>query len=342
MARVLFVCLALCIAYACAMKTPMPTSVDVDDVTFQKFWAFQKQYNKQYASLAEFQDRLVKFSASVARIEARNAAQKGENIFAVNKFSDLSPEEFKSMYLGFRPHAPLNTTVKMSTLSDVPTTVDWRTKGAVTPVKDQGQCGSCWAFSATEETESMWFLAGNSLPVLAPQQIVSCDNVDQGCNGGDTPTAYAYIKQAGGLVAEKDDPYTSGDTGDDGTCPSKLNPIAQVKGFTYATKPCTDSCTSQDEDTLAANLASTGPVSICVYAESWQDYSSGVLKSDCPSAYDQLDHCVQLVGYDKTGSTPYWIVRNSWNTNWGLDGYIHIAMGSNLCGVADEATIVTV
>eukprot|EP00013_Stygamoeba_regulata_P018847 CAMPEP_0177655112 /NCGR_PEP_ID=MMETSP0447-20121125/14757_1 /TAXON_ID=0 /ORGANISM="Stygamoeba regulata, Strain BSH-02190019" /LENGTH=343 /DNA_ID=CAMNT_0019158937 /DNA_START=82 /DNA_END=1113 /DNA_ORIENTATION=+ len=340
--RVAFLCLALCVAYVCAVSAPAPVP-DVPDAIFQKFWEFQQKHGKKYGSLAEMHVRLANFQASLERIAKRNAGS-GDAVFGVNKFSDLSQAEFKAMYLGRRaPGEPVNATnVLAVATTDAPTTVDWRQKGAVSPVKDQGQCGSCWAFSATEEIESMWFLAGNPLPVLAPQQIVSCDTVDGGCNGGDTPTAYKYVEQAGGQIAEKDDPYTSGDTGENGSCPRTLNPIAKVKGFQYATPPCTDSCGSQDEDKLAAALASTGPISICVDAESWQDYSSGVLKSDCPYAYDQLDHCVQLVGYDKSGDTPYWIVRNSWNTDWGLEGYIHIKMGSNLCGVADEATIVTV
>jgi cathepsin F len=188
----------------------------------------------------------------------------------------------------------------------------------------------------------MNFRAGNDLLVLSPQQIVSCDTVDAGCDGGDTISAYQYVEKAGGIELNKDYPYTSGG-GNNGKCsvnPSKF--AAKINGSKYATPGCTGSCNGQDEDTLAANLVSVGPISICVNAEPWQTYVSGILKSGCPHAYNDLDHCVQLVGYNFSGATPYWIIRNSWNTDWGVDGYIYVAKGSNLCGVADEATYCTI
>jgi len=225
------------------------------------------------------------------------------------------------------------------------TLVDWRQKGAVSKVKDQAQCGSCWAFSATEQIESAWFLAKGTLPILSPQQIVSCDKTDQGCNGGDTPTAYAYVKSAGGLESEAAYPYSSGG-GSTGTCKFKAASIvAKISGFSYATSPCSGSCKTQDEATFANNVAAKGPASICVNAEAWQLYSSGVLSAKAcgGSAYTDLDHCVQLVGYNKPASgKSYWIVRNSWGTSWGYSGYIYVEYGTNACGVADEATFVTI
>jgi len=275
----------------------------------------------------------------------RETGETGEFVFGITKFSDLSVEEFKGRYLNFRPSpkvfaAHQNTPIRKTT-SPAADSVDWRNTGAITPVKDQGQCGSCWAFSTTEEVESMWYLSKKSLPVLSPQQIVSCDKVDQGCNGGDTVSAYTYVK-ANGLETEEAYPYKSGETGSNGAC--KYNSgdvVAKITGFEYATPPCTGACNTQNETKLAESLTGA-PISICVYAESWQFYSSGILKSNCPKAYDQLDHCVQLVGYDNTQTTPYWIVRNSWAADWGIDGFIYIEKGNNLCGVADEATIVTV
>jgi len=226
------------------------------------------------------------------------------------------------------------------------TLVDWRTKGAITPVKDQGQCGSCWAFSATEQIESNWFLAKGSLPVLSPQQITSCDKTDLGCNGGDTPTAYAYVQKAGGIETEKAYPYTSGTSGATGTCKFAAGSVAAtISGFTYAVNPCSDSCTKQDETTFAANVEAKGPASICVNAEAWQLYDSGIISASAcgGKAYTDLDHCVQLVGLNlQNTNSPYWIVRNSWGTSWGEQGYIYVAKGQNACGVADEATFVTI
>lgn len=169
---------------------------------------------------------------------------------------------------------------------------------------------------------------------LATKQTVVCD-------GGDTVTAYKYVEKAGGLDLASDYP-DSHSTGRTGTCTWDEEKAAKVTGFTYATAPCNSgSCKNQDEDKLAASLAAKGPVSICVNAggSGWQMYKNGVFSKTCSGAWSKLDHCVQLVGYDKTGAKPYLIVRNSWTTDWGIDGYMHLEMGKNLCGVADEATI---
>eukprot|EP00164_Ancoracysta_twista_P000916 GFYU01001203.1.p2 GENE.GFYU01001203.1~~GFYU01001203.1.p2 ORF type:complete len:452 (-),score=180.96 GFYU01001203.1:195-1550(-) len=321
------------------------TAGNAEEKTATHFFAFMTKYSKKYSSVNEFQTRMTNFRSTLNRVHKRNQDET-ETVFGVTKFADLTPAEFKQTYLGYKPSGADRMSIPVTEASNVdaaPSAFDWRSKNAVTPVKDQGQCGSCWAFSATETLESNWILAGNKEVILAPQQTVSCDKVDQGCNGGDTISAYAYMQKAGGVDTEKSYPYTSGAFGQTGRCKVKTADFAaHLTGYSYATKPCQGSCSHQDEDTLAANLASTSPVSICVDAESWQDYSSGVMTSNCPHGYDDLDHCVQLVGYDKSGNKPYWKVRNSWNTDWGIDGYIHIEMGKNLCGIADEATIVKV
>jgi len=212
----------------------------------------------------------------------------------------------------------------------VPQTLDWRTQNMVTPVKDQGQCGSCWAFSVTENIESMYCMKNQidctTFAPLAPQEIVDCDTTDQGCNGGDPPTAYAFVMQEGGMEDESDYPYTA----QDGTCNFQSNLVkVTISNWQYATS-------NSDESTMQNNLVSWGPLSICVDAEPWQDYTGGVLMaSDCSNS---LDHCVQLVGYDMTQSTPFWIVRNSWGTDWGENGYIRLQYGQDTCGCADEAT----
>jgi len=139
-------------------------------------------------------------------------------------------------------------------------------------------------------------------------------------------------------VPEKDDPYKSGNTGTRGRCNYPQHAvIAPITGFTYATPPCeSGSCNNQNQANVENALTHVGPISICVYAESWQDYNSGVLRSNCPHDANSLDHCVQLVGM----ASDYWIIRNSWNTDWGEAGYIRVARAHNLCGVLDEATIV--
>jgi len=233
----------------------------------------------------------------------------------------------------------------MKKLTD--SSLDWRTMNGVTPVKDQGQCGSCWAFSAVQTVESAYLMDHNNTDastfLLSEQQVVSCDTTDAGCNGGDLPSAFDYVESAGGLTTETAYPYTSGD-GDSGTCKSFSPMIGTTpKAYRYATPTCTGSCNNQDEGTLAANMATVGPIGICVNAARWQNYAGGVMsKKSCGShKYRKLDHCVQLVGFESIDDSGYWIVKNSWASDWGEDGYIYLAYGSNTCGVADEAMFVT-
>jgi len=229
------------------------------------------------------------------------------------------------MYLTYRPsNATRDEVVPEPFLG---ATQDWRTKGAVTAVKDQAQCGSCWAFSTTEAIESYAFLAGQPLKILSPQQINSCDKNDGGCNGGNTETAYRYVESAGGLELEADYPYTSG-TGRTGTCKFDASKIAiSIKGYKSV---------ARGESNLQ-NALGSGPVSVCLAARAFQSYHSGIL-SQCDN---QVDHCVQAVGFDTTNSVPYWIVRNSWGTSWGERGYIRVEMGKDLCRISDDVTYPT-
>jgi len=295
------------------------------------FLDFQKTYGKSYSD-AEFPKRLEIFTNNLERVNKLNAEHVligGEAVHGVTQFLDLTPEEFKAIYLTYVPRNETEVQPRPYLQLDGPlaAVVDWRTKGAVTPVKDQGQCGSCWAFSATEAIESYLFLKTGTLNVLSPQQITSCDKVDGGCNGGWPYRAYDYVKTAGGMELERDYPYTSG-SGQTGTCKfvaSKVVSGSGLKGYTQ---------TQKSEAQLQAAL-NNGPVSVCVAADAFQSYRSGILKI-CPG---QIDHCVQAVGYDSGNN--YYIVRNSWATTWGEQGYIRIAMGGNLCQIDQDATFPT-
>jgi len=290
------------------------------------FEAYKAQFNKQYSSPDEEALRFENFKLSMDRIQSRNSP-----VFGLTKYSDMSVEEFKSTLLGYvRPESKSDVGVLPTGDVAVPQTLDWRTQNMVTPVKDQGQCGSCWAFSTVENIESMYCMKNKidctTFAPLSPQEIVDCDTTDQGCDGGDPPTAYAFVMQEGGLEDDSDYPYTAAD----GTCAFQANLVkVTITNWQYAT-------TNSDEPTMQNNLVSWGPLSICVDAEPWQDYTSGIMMaSDCSNS---LDHCVQLVGYDMTNSTPFWIVRNSWGLDWGENGYIRLQYGQDTCGCADEAT----
>jgi len=309
-----------------------------------QFNAWQIKYNKVYTTVPDFEHAISNYQATVARVAANNA-RTGGSYYAVTKFADLSPAEFKATYLrsggGRGRPADVEADVLPPSTHAAPATFDWRNSKnpVVSPVKDQGQCGSCWAFSATENIESMWALKHNTLPILAPEQIVDCDDVDAGCNGGDTPTAFAYVTQAGGLDTEESYPYTAGQSGQGGSCDfQQSNVAASINNFTWAIAECSGSCNSQSMSDVQTKLATVAPFAICVYAEPWQDYGGGIFSdSTCSHDYSSLDHCVQMVGYDNNKG--YWIIRNSWNTDWGEAGYIYVSTKvakGNLCGVLDE------
>merc|ERR1712072_654749 len=235
--------------------------------------------------------------------------------------------------------------------------IDWHLTEAITAIKNQGQCGSCWAFSATEAIESQLVLtSGGKLALdLSPQQIASCTTSCYGCNGGFTEDAYDYVKSVAGLANSFYIPYNQSLTEQSNTmaCPTdKVSQIdgeyqelsggyAAVSGYSYAVPACTTgACTDQDLDGLAAALETT-PVSVCVNAGSRNDYTGGVMTTAaCGSmGANSQDHCVMATGFNTSAPTPYWIVRNSWSSTWGEEGYIYLEMAENTCGLADDATI---
>jgi C1A family cysteine protease len=317
-----------------------------------RFENYVQKFNKTYANDAERKHRFMAFLESEEEIAQLNSLEN-EEIFGWTIFSDMTKEEF-SKRLNFIPY---NKQRRYSLFGEIPvykskknlttSSLDWRTKNAVTPVKDQGNCGSCWAFSAVQTVESAYLLKNTKTNatdfLLSEQELVSCDKQDGGCLGGDIYSAFQFL-QWSGLTTEEKYPYTSGKDGDSGTCLS-FSPLTGTKPteYIYATPECYDHCDNQDEGTLAINMADVGPVGICVNAEKWQNYKGGIMsKSSCGShRFRNLDHCVQLVGFKSIDSSNgYWIVKNSWTADWGEDGYIYLSYGFNTCGLADEAMFV--
>ncbi len=282
-------------------------------------------------------------------------------MFGITKFSDWSEEEIRTRLLpgvrfedergNFAPRSSDGRALE-EYLATAPKDFDWREKGAITRVRNQGtKCGSCWAFSAIQTIESFWYLAKRGpLMELSAQQLVSCDKASDACRGGFPMNAYRYVSKAGGVASEKLYPYVSG-LGEVPPCQFNTSMVtAKIDGFSWAES-------DGNEANLVKALVEQGPLSVCIDAHHWADYKSGVITS-CGT---WIDHCVQLVGYRNnpnatstsiTGTSSngsgrgdtssYYIVKNSWDDDWGEKGYINLRMGGNMCGIATRATYVRV
>lgn len=204
--------------------------------------------------------------------------------------------------------------------------LDWVAKGAVTAVKNQGQCGSCWSFGTTGDIEGSWFLGGNDLVALSEQELVSCDKSDNGCGGGLPSIAFDFIIKNGGLVAEESYPYTSGE-GDSGMC---------MKDKMEGTKAAvisswnTISSSPEGEEKLQEALIKNGPISIGIDATPMQDYFGGIDNPKCGSGSNDLDHAVLIVGFGEENGQKFWKIKNSWGPDWGEQGYYRIVRGEKL------------
>lgn len=289
-------------------------------------------HEKRY-TLQEYFQRLPIFMENRRRVEQHNAENHSFQL-GLNQFSDLTFEEFKKLYLWSEPQncsatgegKPLRRSVQY------PDSMDWRKKGNyVTPVKNQGQCGSCWTFSTTGCLESAVAIATGKLLSLSEQQLVDCaqDFNNHGCNGGLPSQAFEYIRYNRGIMSEDAYPYTA----ENGTChfqPEKVS--ALVKDVV--------NITMNDELGMVQAVGNSNPVSIAFQVTSdFMLYKEGIYKSDtCEKTPDKVNHAVLAVGYGQEGGMPYWIVKNSWGPRWGMDGYFNIERGSNMCGLATCAS----
>ncbi|CAN1229919.1 Senescence-specific cysteine protease SAG12 [Linum grandiflorum] len=307
-------------------------------------WAIK--HGKTYKDSAEKEERFLIFKENVRRIEEFNsneaAKDGGSSIFklGVNKFTDLTNEEFRSVYLGYKKMTSSSQPggFRYANVTAVPAVVDWRKSGAVTGVKDQGSCGCCWAFSAVAAIEGATKLKTGKLVSLSEQQLVDCDvdGVDSGCEGGLMDDAFKFILTgSGGLTTETNYPYE----GEDGVCNKKhsSSPAAKITGY--------EDVPENSERALMQAVAHQ-PVSVAIEGGGFmfQSYQSGVFRGSCGT---DLDHAVTAVGYGTDASgKKYWILKNSWGADWGENGYMRIEkdgeLKEGLCGLAMEASYPTV
>ncbi|XP_047336319.1 senescence-specific cysteine protease SAG39-like [Impatiens glandulifera] len=295
------------------------------------------EQGRVYKDEAEKEKRYTIFKDNVEMIESFNRAANKPYKMGINQFADLTNQEFK-LRNKFKSHvcSDNNSLFKYQNISAVPATMDWRKKGAVTPIKDQGQCGCCWAFSAVAATEGIAQITTGKLISLSEQELVDCDvnGQDQGCNGGLMDDAFEFIQSNGGLTSESNYGYE----GSDGTCNKKKesNHAATITGY--------EDVPANSESSLMKAVANQ-PVSVAIDAgdSDFQFYSSGVFTGECGT---ELDHGVTAVGYGTTDDgTKYWIVKNSWGESWGEEGYIRmqrdIEAKEGLCGIAMQASYPT-
>jgi C1A family cysteine protease len=272
----------------------------------------------------------VKYNANVASIQAMNAENNGAT-FAVNQFAAMDQADWKG-YLNRssardKTDSPPVLGVHTHDGSELATSVNWVTKGAVTAVKDQGQCGGCWSFAATGGLEGANNIASGRLTSLAEQQFLDCDTSDSGCNGGLEYAGWNFFKSAHqGICTESSYPYTARD----GSCKQSSCSVGLAAGAIAGVTHVQSGSASALQSALNSR-----PVAIGIQADqnAFQFYSGGVLTGTCGT---NLDHSVLAVGYDTTNS--YWLVKNSWGASWGEKGYVKLSMSGDKCGILDDAS----
>ncbi|GAA0141450.1 cysteine protease [Lithospermum erythrorhizon] len=312
-----------------------------DDEVMALYESWLVNHGKTYNAIGEKDKRFEIFKDNLRYIDEQNNVPNRIYKLGLNRFADLTNDEYKNTYLGTKPENKMRlANVKSDKYApmvgdSLPESVDWRKLGAVAPVKNQGSCGSCWAFSTIAAVEGINQIVTGELISLSEQELVDCDtSYNQGCNGGLMDYAFQFIIKNGGIDTEEDYPYK----GKDGKCDVTRRTNGKVVTIdSYEDVPV------NNEKALQKAVASQ-PVSVAIEAggRDFQLYESGVFTGSCGTA---LDHGVNVVGYGTENGMDYWIVRNSWGASWGEEGYLrmqrNIKTKTGLCGIAIQPSYPT-
>ncbi|CAH1391952.1 unnamed protein product [Nezara viridula] len=304
----------------------------------EQWTSFKRQHGKSYHNAEEEQLRMAIFSETLKTIEEHNAKyEAGQSTYylVMNQFGDMLPEEVTQ--LGFNRTGEMREVPSFTFLPpanvEIAKSIDWRQSGAVTPVKNQGHCGSCWAFSSTGAIEGQLFRKTGKLVSLSEQQLVDCSGSygNAGCNGGLMDYSFKYLEHVAGLEKESSYPYE----GIQRRCrysQSKVVPGTKVRAYTDIRR--------YDDEALKSAVATVGPISIAVSAGNlhFMHYGGGVFNGDTCSP-GRLDHGILLVGYGSENGKDFWLVKNSWGPSWGEKGFMRLTRSvKNACGISTQAS----
>ncbi|GAB4831391.1 hypothetical protein Ancab_005402 [Ancistrocladus abbreviatus] len=336
-----FICLLVLFGvglFASQASSSLPLSSEPSMI--ERYHQWMAQYNRVYKDEVEKERHFEIFKENVERIETLNKMNRGFTI-GLNSFSDLTNEEIRASRTGYKPTSPKSSMpFRYGKTTDVPASMDWRDRGAVTPIKDQGSCGSCWAFTTVATVEGVHQITTGDLVSLSEQELVDCDTTNNGCNGGNMDSAFQFIMDNNGLTTEANYPYT----GSQGTCNTQATTPAAATINGYENVP------ANNEGALLLAVANQ-PVAIAIDAsgQDFQQYSGGVYTGEeCGTKLTiaDLDHAVTVIGYGTTDDgTKYWLIKNSWGTSWGENGYMKmkrdVDYAIGVCGLAMQPSYPT-
>ncbi|XP_034170904.2 cathepsin O [Osmia lignaria lignaria] len=344
------VALTVLVVSLCFFAIPIRVDPDTNNEDIKLFKNYVSRYNKTYRNKpTEYEERFQRFQRSLRHIEKMNGLRSSPEsaYYGLTEYSDMTEDEFRTQTLlpdlpvrggkhvtapYHRMHHSRHSDNRVKRATGLPLIFDWRDKGVISPVRSQGTCGACWAFSTVEVAESMFAIKNGTLYPLSVQEMIDCaKNSNFGCEGGDICSLLSWLLVSKvQIFQEPTYPLTRK------TDSCKLEKAQGKSGVKIKDFTCDSFVDAEDE--LLTTLATHGPVAAAVNALSWQNYLGGVIQYHCDGSFDNLNHAVQIIGYDKSGNIPHYIIKNSWGTSFGDKGFMYIAIGNNLCGIANQVS----